>query len=196
MRRLFSAFSLGWVFYANTALLLAMLGVPLPLAPAGILEPFRFVNRYGLFAVMTPARYEIEFQGSMDGKTWTPYPFRYKPQDPKERPRIYAPYQPRFDWNLWFASLEPWRQNLWVVRAEEMLLENEPSVLHLFRSNPFKDNPPRSVRAIFWQYGFTDIPTKRREGTWWRRQELGLFAPALGRGPDGKFAVIAMPPER
>jgi len=94
-----SAFFLTWVFYANSALLIQMVlpDAPLPLAPAGLLEPFRFANRFGLFAVMTPARYEIEFQGTRDGKVWTPYPFRYKPQDPRDAPRIYAPYQPRFD---------------------------------------------------------------------------------------------------
>jgi hypothetical protein len=193
--RLVSGFFLGWVFYANTALLLRMIvpRLPLPLAPAVALEPFRFVNRFGLFAVMTPARYEIEFQGTPDGKTWIPYPFKYKPQDIKEAPRIYAPYQPRFDWNLWFASLEPWRQNTWVVRVEQLLLENEPSVIRLFRSNPFAGNPPKAVRAMVWQYWFTDLPTKHREGTWWRRRILDLYAPALVRRPDGKFAMMTMP---
>ena len=61
---------------------------------------------------MTRGRYEIEFQGSNDGQTWVTYPFRYKPQDPGKRPGIYAPYQPRFEWNLWFASLGSWRDNL------------------------------------------------------------------------------------
>src|SRR5436305_7611657 len=70
-----------------------------------LFEPFRVANRFGLFAVMTRARYEIELQGSYDGEHWTAYPFRFKPQDPKKAPGIYAPYQPRFDWNLWFASL-------------------------------------------------------------------------------------------
>ncbi len=28
-----------------------------------------------------------------------------------KRRGIYAPYQPRFDWNLWFASLGGWREN-------------------------------------------------------------------------------------
>jgi hypothetical protein len=191
-----SAFLLGWTLYANSALLLGMVGVPLPLAPAVALEPFRFANRFGLFAVMTPARYEIEFQGSPDGKTWTPYPFKYKPQDVREAPRIYAPYQPRFDWNLWFASLEPWRQSLWTVRVEELLLQNEPSVISLFRSNPFGNQPPHAVRMILWQYWFTDPATRRREGVWWRRQDLGLFAPALQRLPNDKLAVFAMPQER
>jgi hypothetical protein len=40
------------------------------------LEPFRIANQYGLFAVMTRGRYEIEFQGSNDGQNWTPYLFR------------------------------------------------------------------------------------------------------------------------
>ena len=75
-------------------------------APARLLSPFRIGESYGLFAVMTRARYEIEFQGTLDGKTWVAYPFRYKPQDPYAAPGIYAPYQPRFDWDLWFASLD------------------------------------------------------------------------------------------
>jgi lipase maturation factor 1 len=96
-----------WLFYVSTVQMLWILlpHVPLPTAPVTALEPFRIANRYGLFAVMTRGRYEIEFQGSNDGQNWTPYSFRYKPQALNERPRIYAPYQPRFDWNLWFASL-------------------------------------------------------------------------------------------
>jgi hypothetical protein len=36
---------------------------------------------------------------------------------------------------------------------------------------------------------------KRKTGNWWRRQRLGLYAPALERGPDGKINVIEMPAE-
>jgi len=32
-----------------------------------LLEPFRVANSFGLFAVMTSARYEIAFQGPPDG---------------------------------------------------------------------------------------------------------------------------------
>jgi hypothetical protein len=28
---------------------------------------------------------------------------------------------------------------------------------------------------------------------WWRRQDLGLYAPALERQPDGSMGVTAMP---
>jgi hypothetical protein len=139
---------------------------------------------------MTPARFEIEFQGSNDGKTWLPYRFRYKPQDPLERPGIYAPYQPRFDWNLWFASLAPWQDAPWVVLAEERLLEASPSVLKLFRSDPFRGKPPQMVRTILWQYWFTDMDTKRKTGAWWRRQELGAFSPIVTRSADGSAIVV------
>jgi hypothetical protein len=148
--------------------------------PEQALAPFRIANAYGLFAVMTEARYEIEFQGSRDGVTWIAYPFRYKPQDIYERPGIYAPYQPRFDWNLWFASLGPWEQSSWVVAAQQRLLENSPSVLRLFRSNPFASAPPALVRTVRWQYWFTDRDTKRRTGAWWRRQEVGMFTGVMG----------------
>jgi hypothetical protein len=172
---------LGIAFWATvTAFVSEPSSSPLAL-PARLLAPFRIANAYGLFAVMTEARYEIEFQGSRDGTTWIAYPFRYKPQDPFERPGIYAPYQPRFDWNLWFASLGPWEQSSWVVLAQQRLLENSPSVLRLFRRNPFAGGPPPAlVRTVRWQYWFTDLATKRRTGAWWRRRELGPFTGVVG----------------
>ena len=190
-----SAFFLGWILYANIFLILGTIlrDIPLPAKPVTILEPFRVADHYGLFGRMTWKRYEIEFQGSNDGTTWTSYPFRNKPQDLAEAPRIYAPYQPRFDWNLWFASLGYWRENPWVVRVEQRLLSNDPDVISLFAANPFPQNPPNQVRAVLWQYWFTDLTTKRGTKMWWRRESLGLYAPALERAPDGRFAVTAWP---
>ena len=181
--------ALVWIFYATVWAFFAP-GSPGPLAfPERALEPFRIANAYGLFANMTPARYEIEFQGSNDGKTWIAYPFRYKPQDVMERPGIYAPYQPRFEWNLWFASLGAWQSSPWVVTAQQRLIEGSPSVLHLFRRDPFSGHAPGRVRAVLWQYWFTDRDTKRRTGAWWRRTELGLFSGVLSRRPDGGFVL-------
>jgi len=186
---------LGLVFYVATAQLIWMFvpGAPLPESPVRALEPLRIANRYGLFAMMTHARYEIEFQGSRDGKTWAAYPFRYKPQDTDKAPGIYAPYQPRFEWNLWFASLGSWRDSRFVVWTEERLLQNDADVLALFARNPFADSPPREVRAVIYQYWFTDMKTKRETGNWWRRELLGDYAPRLEREPDGKTAIIDSP---
>jgi lipase maturation factor 1 len=185
----------AWVFYSSTALLILMLwsDAPLPRGPITALEPFRIADRYGLFAVMTRGRYEIEFQGSNNGTTWVPYPFRYKPQDLSEAPGIYAPYQPRFDWNLWFASLGGWRANPIVPRTEERLLAGSPDVLHLFASNPFPNGPPKLVRAMLWQYWFTSPSEKSAQGLWWKRQLLGLYAPTLAKDANGKISVVEWP---
>jgi Lipase maturation factor len=194
-----TAVLLTWIFYATTAQLVWMVTpAPLPTSPIALLDPFRIANRYGLFAVMTRGRYEIEFQGSNDGQTWIAYPFRHKPQELDKPPRIYAPYQPRLDWNLWFASLGEWRDNPMVLRTQRRLLSNDPDVLALFAANPFPQGPPRRVRAVLWQYWFTSMAEKREHGLWWRRELLGLYAPAIQLGPDGKIIVTqwpeAMPP--
>ncbi len=198
-RRFVAGVYLGLVFYSASAQLIAMLApaFPVPLAPVRWLDPFRIANRYGLFAVMTHERYEIEFQGTTDGKTWIAYPFRYKPQDIHSAPGIYAPYQPRFEWNLWFASLGSWREFRFVVWTEERLLKNDPDVLALFAKNPFAGTaPPSQVRAVIYQYWFTDLTTKRATGNWWRRELLGDYAPALEREPDGKIIILDFPTGR
>jgi lipase maturation factor 1 len=191
-----SAIVLAWIFYVTTAEMILMFGrLPVPTLPIAALQPFRIANQYGLFAVMTRGRYEIEFQGSSDGQTWIPYPFRYKPQALDERPRIYAPYQPRFDWNLWFASLGPWREYPIVPNAEILLLSNDKDVLSLFAGNPFSREPPKQVRAVSWQYWFTTLAEKRATGHWWRRKFLGLYAPTLERGENGSIKVTELPGE-
>jgi hypothetical protein len=186
---------LSWILYATTLPLLQMFWktVRLPIQPVTALEPFRIANQYGLFAVMTPHRYEIEFQGSTDGKTWAAYPFRYKPQDPYAAPRIYAPYQPRFDWNLWFASLGDWQNSPIVPRTEELLLANDADVLGLFAGNPFTAAPPRYVRAVLWQYWFSTPTQKHDSGAWWRRELLGTYAPTITRNESGECVIVAEP---
>jgi hypothetical protein len=186
---------LTWIAYATTAQMIRLPAhdVPLPTSPIAWLDPFRIANEYGLFAVMTRGRFEIEFQGSNDGQNWTPYLFRNKPQLVNEAPRIYAPYQPRFDWNLWFASLGDWRHSEIVPMTEERLLENSKDVLSLFKGNPFGRSAPRYMRAVLWQYWFTSMEEKRRTGNWWRRQLLGLYAPEITRTSDGRFAVVTWP---
>jgi lipase maturation factor len=177
----------AWIVYASVVSFYPLSG--LPRFPSRVLRPFRVGDRYGLFAVMTTARYEIELQGTRDGVHWVAYPFRYKPQDPLERPGIYAPYQPRFEWNLWFASLDSWQGYTWVLRAQARLLDADPGVLQLFRADPFHGARPQAVRAVRWQYWFSDPATKRATGAWWRREELGLYSPTLERGADGTIGL-------
>lgn len=195
LRVAITAVGLTWIAYATTVPLIEMLvpRLPLPNGPVAALDPWRVANTYGLFANMTPHRYEVEFQGSEDGAHWTAYPFRYKPQDVHARPGIYAPYQPRFDWNLWFASLTGWRQAPIVARTEVRLLEGSPDALGLFASDPFPGRAPKYVRAVLWQYWFSNPAEKRAQGVWWRRQFLGTYAPTVTRGGDGNFVAVQLP---
>lgn len=191
-----TAVMLTWIFYATGVQMIWMIKpVGLPTTPVSALEPFRIANQYGLFERMTRGRYEIEFQGSDDGQNWLVYPFRFKPQDPARAPGIYAPYQPRFDWNLWFASLTTWRdeEGHIVPRTEQALLRGSPDVLSLFAGDPFSKGPPKIIRTVLWQYWFTTPEEKHATGMWWRREQLGLYAPTLVRETDGRIVVLEWP---
>ncbi len=111
------------------------------------LRPLGSLNGYGLFAVMTRTRPEIILEGSDDGRDWREYRFRYKPGDLNQPPRFVAPFQPRLDWQMWFAALGNVERNPWVLGLEYRLLQNSPPVTALFAENPFPQKPPRFIRA-------------------------------------------------
>lgn len=141
--------------------------------------PWRTINGYGLFAVMTKERREILVQGSDDGITWKTYTFRFKPGDARRAPPWVAPYMPRLDWQMWFASLGTAQQNPWFLRFLERLLEGSPAVSDLLEENPFGDNPPRFVRALSDQYTFTSLAEGRRTGLWWNVEPAAIYFPAV-----------------
>ena len=148
----------------------------------GWVQPLRTFNSYGLFAVMTPSRPEIIVQGSEDGRTWRDYEFKYKPGGLNRAPGFLAPYQPRLDWQMWFAALGGLRDNPWFLRLELCLLQNSHPVTALLARNPFPNAPPKYVRALLYEYHFTDRATRRATGQWWRRQYRGLYVPPLSLG--------------
>ncbi len=133
----------------------------------GAVFPFRSLNAYGLFAVMTTERREISIEGSRDGVTWRTYPFRWKPGDPLRRPAFVAPHQPRLDWQMWFAALGDVRRNPWLVALAGRLAEGSPEVLDLLAVNPFPEAPPARVRAVIRTYRFSTPAERRETGAWW-----------------------------
>ena len=139
------------------------------------IAPFHIVNGYGLFAVMTTSRPEIIVQGSKDGVEWLAYEFKYKPGDLTRRPNFVAPHQPRLDWQMWFAALGTVRQNQWFTTFVIRLLEGSPTVAGLLAENPFPQEPPRFIRAEFYDYTFTDSETRHETGQWWEREFIGLY---------------------
>ncbi len=146
---------------------------------AAAVRPFRSVNAYGLFARMTKSRPEIVVEGTADGRTWKPYTFRWKPGAVDQRPRFVAPYQPRLDWQLWFAALGTEGSTPWFRPFLSRLLTGTPAVLGLLASNPFPDAPPRAVRAVRYVYRYSV------EGDdWWRREWIGPYAGPLEVRPS------------
>jgi hypothetical protein len=143
------------------------------------LSPFRTFSSYGLFAVMTTARPEIIIEGSNDGTTWFEYEFKYKPGHVQRRPKFVAPHQPRLDWQMWFAALGNYQQNPWLVNFCVRLLQGSPEVLALLERNPFPNAPPRYIRAVAYDYHFTNFATRRKTGAWWRRERTGEYLPAI-----------------
>ena len=144
------------------------------------IAPFRSVNTYGLFADMTESRPEIIVEGSNDRITWETYQFRWKPGDLTVAPKWVAPHQPRLDWQMWFAALQgSYQRTPWFLNFMGALLQGKPKVLQLLADNPFPDTPPRYIRATLYDYRFTDLATKRSEGTWWHREWKSIYCPAI-----------------
>ena len=146
---------------------------------ADAISPLMIVNYYGLFANMTTERPEIVVEGSDDGRQWREYEFRYKPGALSRRPPWNIPHQPRLDWQMWFAALGGARNEPWFASLVYRLLSNNGPVVDLLAANPFADRPPRYVRALLYDYRFSDPATRAATGQWWVRKPLGLYFPVV-----------------
>ncbi len=140
------------------------------------------VNTYGAFGSVGKERHEIVFEGTDDesitvATVWKEYDFMCKPGDPSRRPCVIAPYQPRIDWQIWFAAMSVPERYPWTAHLIWKLLHNDPGALSLLATNPFPDRPPRHVRAQYYRYAFA--PPGNPEGLTWRRTLLGTWIPPL-----------------
>ncbi|HEX7359895.1 MAG TPA: lipase maturation factor family protein [Bryobacteraceae bacterium] len=132
------------------------------------IAPFEIVNTYGLFAVMTKQRPEINIEGSNDGVIWRAYRFRYKPGPLDRGLPVVAPYQPRLDWQMWFAALGNYQQDSWVGGLMYRILQGNKRVLGLLEPPPFQ-TPPRYLRAQLYLYTYTTAAERARTGAVWQR---------------------------
>lgn len=154
---------------------------------------WHLVGAYGAFGSVTKERYEIVIEGTssddpLDEARWKEYVFKGKPGPLKRTPPIVAPYHLRLDWMIWFlpftVRVERSRifvrgHRLWFIRLMMKLLENDQELLKLFKTNPFKNDPPKYVRAKFYRYSFTTNSEKRESGNIWKREYLGEFCPEI-----------------
>jgi hypothetical protein len=143
-------------------------------------DPFDLVNTYGAFGAVGKERFEIVFEGTDDtfitGDTkWKEYEFKAKPGDPNRRPPFVAPYQPRIDWQIWFAAMASPAEYPWTLHFVWKLLHNDAGTLSLIAHNPFPNAPPHYIRARLYRYRFARL----NESGWWRREEIDEWLPAL-----------------
>ena len=94
------------------------------------------------------------------------------------RPRWVAPHQPRLDWQMWFAALNPRESLPWLGMLLRRLMEGSPDVLALLDRNPFSA-PPRYVRLAYYRYRFTSAEGRRATGAWWEREFIAYLTPPL-----------------
>jgi hypothetical protein len=145
-----------------------------------LVAPFRSISGYGLFRSMTTSRPEIAIETSDDAQTWHEVAFRYKAGDVHRRPRFVAPHQPRLDWQMWFAALDPRGAEPWLVALLRRILEGSPPVVRLLDDPALLAKPPRYVRLVMYEYGFTTPGDAAAEsGAWWTRERRGELTPAL-----------------
>jgi len=182
------------LFYQSLGLVATVLLLPLNLfwfglafrENAKILDPaipiiraiynYRFNSTYGLFAVMTKDRPELILQGSNDNIEWVDYEFRYKPTRLDKMPPMMAPYHPRLDWQMWFAALGTFNQNLWLQNLMARIFMQSEPVIELLKHNPFPQSP-KYMRLVKYQYKFSTTKNLFEKGEWWTREYIGLYSP-------------------
>jgi len=158
-------------------------------------NPLHLINTYGAFGNVGRERYEIVMEGTSERvitphTQWREYGFKGKPGDLKRMPLQVAPYHLRLDWLIWFlpfsvavtgGGIRVHGHSLWFLRFVEKLLLGDRAILRLMGSNPFPDQPPAFVRALFYRYRYTDWKERRATGAWWTRQLLGVYLHPVSR---------------
>lgn len=133
-------------------------------SPVRALAPLASINLYGMFGVIETERREIVIEGTLDGKEWREYEFKYKPGRLDRRPAWSGPHYPRLDWQMWFEALAIPNHSEWFKKFLEKLKDGEPTVLRLVK-DPFDGEQPKEVRVRYYIYRFDDE-------TWWTRSPL------------------------
>jgi lipase maturation factor len=156
-------------------------------------NPFHLVNTYGAFGSVTKNRYEIVLEGTVEPilnerTPWKEYGFKAKPGDPERIPPQIAPYHLRLDWLMWFLPfsvmvtetriLVPGYE-VWFMRLVQKLLEGDAATLKLLRGNPFSEQRPFFVRALFYEYRYTTWRERRESGSWWTRRLIDIYLPPV-----------------
>jgi len=144
------------------------------------------VNTYGAFGSIGTIRTELVVQGTNDlvineNTVWKEYEFKYKPTDVNRKLPIIAPYQPRIDWQIWFAAFSRYEREPWLIHFVWKLLHNDPGTLSLIAENPFPDKPPNFIRIEHYRYEFLEPGSEAV----WKRTYLGNWLLPVSKETSG-----------
>jgi hypothetical protein len=171
-----------WRHLASLAALLQLsLAIPILLSTLQLLPrashstwqnsfaPWHLTSGYGLFAVMTTRRPELTIERSSNGIQWQPIQFSYKAGPADHLPPQIAPFQPRLDWQMWFAALSAERGQLpgWFTPFLKKLQKGDAEVWNLLPSQPHSSGKDY-LRLRLDQYNFTTPSERSSTGNWWR----------------------------
>lgn len=142
-------------------------------------EPFRLVNTYGAFGSVGSERYEIVLEATEDSvistsTEWREIELPCKPGDVNRRPCFIAPYQPRLDWQIWFAAMSRFEQNPWLIHLIAKLLAGDAGMEALLADGALHGEPPRYIRGLLYRYRFAESGAH-----WWDRELVGVYFPPL-----------------
>ncbi|MFT6006720.1 MAG: hypothetical protein ACI9SX_001700 [Pseudoalteromonas tetraodonis] len=117
------------------------------------------VNTYGAFGYVGKQRFELVVAGTTDAKVstdteWREYQFLAKPTDISAGLPVIAPYQPRIDWQIWFAAQSDSSKHGWLLHLLWKFLHNDPGAISLIKHNPFSDVPPTFIKIDRYLYEF------------------------------------------
>lgn len=154
---------------------------------------FHLVKTYGAFGTVTMKRYEIVIEATDEPRVtpttrWREYGFEAKPGDPRRMPPQIAPYHLRLDWLMWFLpfsvtvtqkGIVTHGYEIWFARLLLRLLEGDRATLKLFRDNPFPNDRPTYIRALFYFYRYTNWQERKETGAWWTRRLVDLYLPPV-----------------
>lgn len=148
----------------------------------------RILNTYGAFGSVTKQRNEVIIEGTYNttlGKNgeladWEEFEFNCKPGDIYRRPCVISPYHYRLDWLMWFAAFQNFQHNPWLLNVCGKLLAGDPLINSIIAYNPFKEKPPKYIRASLYRYEFTKIGSpEAKAGKWWKRRKIGEYIPIV-----------------
>ena len=183
-------FIVSWIVF----LLVIMLSVPVVLnlfssrqAMNTSFDQLHLVNTYGAFGSISEVRNELIIEGTYDGiinenTVWKEYDFKYKPGPLDERLPTIAPYQPRIDWQMWFAAMSSYENEPWLIHFVWKLMHNDKGALSLIENNPFPDKPPKFIRIQIYKYEFEN-PWESKNV--WKRTFLGTWIPPISTETKG-----------